>query len=63
MLACVDLEERVPLDHPLRAIKTFADTALAELSGVFDRMDAVDGRPSGPRTGQPIRRHPTIRAT
>ena len=29
MLAFVDLEERVPADHPLRAIKALADEALA----------------------------------
>ena len=48
MLAFIDLEERVPLDHPLRAIKDLADRALTELSPVFDRMYAVDGRPSIP---------------
>jgi transposase len=48
MLAFVDLEERVPLEHPLRLIKRFADQALTELSPVFDRMYAVDGRPSIP---------------
>jgi transposase len=48
MLAFVDLEERVPPDHPLRIIRRFADQALLELSPVFDRMYAVDGRPSIP---------------
>ena len=48
MLAFVDLEERVPLDHPLRVIKQFADRALAELSPVFDQMYAAGGRPSIP---------------
>lgn len=48
MLAFVDLEERVPLDHPLRAIKRFADAALAELGPVFDAMYAESGRPSIP---------------
>jgi transposase len=48
MLAFVDLEERVPLDHPLRAIKRFADAALAELCPVFDAMYAESGRPSIP---------------
>ena len=32
MLAFVDLEERVPQNHPLRVVKQFADRALAELS-------------------------------
>jgi transposase len=48
MLAFVDLEERVPPDHPLRTIKRLADSALDVLSGVFDRMYATDGRPSIP---------------
>ena len=48
MLAFIDLEERVPPDHPLRTIKRLADEALAELSPTFDAMYAEDGRPSIP---------------
>src|SRR5438874_5372858 len=48
MLAFVDLEERVPRNHPLRVVKQFADRALAELSAVFDEMYAAGGRPSMP---------------
>ena len=48
MLAFVDLETRVPLDHPLRTIKRVADEALARLSPVFDQMYAEEGRPSIP---------------
>jgi transposase len=48
MLAMVDLNERVPQDHPIRTIKRFADTALAELSPTFDKMYAAGGRPSIP---------------
>jgi transposase len=48
MLAFIDLEERVPVDHPLRSIKALADAALAELSDVFDAMYAESGRPSIP---------------
>jgi transposase len=48
MLAFVDLEERVPRDHPLRAIKRLADQVLAELSPLFDQMYAERGRPSIP---------------
>ncbi len=48
MLAFVDLDARIPSDHPLRAVKRLADRALAELSPVFDRMYAVGGRPSIP---------------
>ncbi|MFQ5932961.1 MAG: IS5 family transposase [Nitrospiraceae bacterium] len=46
MLAFVDLESRVPPDHPLRTIKALADEALARLSPEFDRMYADVGRPS-----------------
>jgi transposase len=48
MLTFVDPEERVPPDHPLRAIKSLADRALAELSPTFDAMYAEAGRPSIP---------------
>jgi transposase len=42
------LGERIPHDHPLRAIKALADQALAGMSGLFDRMYADCGRPSVP---------------
>lgn len=48
MLAFIDLEERVPHNHPLRTIKAVADRALAELSATFDGMYAETGRPSIP---------------
>lgn len=48
MLAFIDLEERVPADHPLRPIKRWADLALAELSPLCDAMYAQEGRPSIP---------------
>jgi transposase len=48
MLAFVDLEERVPPQHPLRAMKRFADRALAQLSPTFDAMYGTAGRPSIP---------------
>jgi len=48
MLAFIDLEERVPQDHPLRTIKRLADDALAELSPELDAMYAEGGRPSIP---------------
>ena len=48
MLAYVNLEERVPKDHPLRAIKTVADEALNRLSPEFDRMYSNVGRASVP---------------
>src|SRR5215204_226626 len=48
MLAFVDLDARVPAEHPLRTVKRLADRALAELSPVFDRIYAAGGRPSVP---------------
>jgi transposase len=48
MLAFIDVESRIPLDHPLRTIKYMADDALAELSPMFDDMYAEIGRPSLP---------------
>ena len=48
MLAVVNLEERVPKDHPLRTIKAVADEALARLSPEFDRMYSKVGRASVP---------------
>ena len=48
MLSVVSAEHRIPADHPLRRIKALADTELARLSPVFDRMYAERGRPSVP---------------
>ena len=48
MLAFVDMEGRVPKDHPLRTIKAVADEALQGLSPEFDRMYCKVGRASVP---------------
>ena len=48
MLAFIDLETRVPPDHPLRVIKKLADQALKALSPDLDRMYADVGWPSIP---------------
>ncbi len=48
MLAFIDLETRIPADHPLRTIRRFAEAAFAALSPTFDAMYAKDGRPSIP---------------
>ena len=48
MLAVVNLEERVPKDHPLRTIKAVADEALKRFSTEFDRMYSRVGRASVP---------------
>jgi transposase len=44
----VALEDRVPRDHPLRAIRSIVDRVLEDLSGDFARMYAATGRPSTP---------------
>ena len=41
-------EERVPQDHPLRAIRDMVNRVLGELSPEFDRLYARTGRPSVP---------------
>ena len=42
----VSLEQRVPCDHPLRAIRQMVDQALKELSSHLDGLYASTGRPS-----------------
>jgi len=39
-------EQRVPQDHPLRAIQEMVNQILVELSPAFDRLYARTGRPS-----------------
>lgn len=41
-------EQRIPADHPLRAIRTMTDAALRELSPQFEGLYATIGRPSVP---------------
>jgi transposase len=48
MFSYVRLEERVPRDHPLRAIRALVDAVLAELSPSFEALYARVGRPSVP---------------
>ena len=48
MLLVVNLEERIPKEHPLRRIKQMAELALKELSPIFDEIYSVLGRPSIP---------------
>jgi transposase len=42
----VSLEQRVPQDHPLRAVRQLTDKVLQSLSGEFDQRYAASGRPS-----------------
>jgi len=44
----VRLEQRVPADHPLRAIRDLVDAALRDLSRDFSKLYAREGRPSIP---------------
>jgi transposase len=46
LFSFVDLEERVPKQHPLRKIRQIVNDALASLDGEFSRLYAAEGRPS-----------------
>src|SRR4029453_95959 len=48
MFSYVSLEERVPADHPLRAIRRITDRALEPLSPRFGTLYVNFGRPSIP---------------
>jgi transposase len=48
MFSYISAEQRVPKDHPLRAIRVMVDTALSELQAQFEAMYAQGGRPSIP---------------
>ena len=48
MFSYVSMEERVPPDHPLRAIRRLVDQILVRMSKRFDKMYADNGRPSIP---------------
>ena len=48
LCAFINLNERVPVDHPLRGIKQRVDVVLTKLSREFDELYADEGRPSIP---------------
>jgi transposase len=48
MFSYVSLEARVPPDHPLRAVRSITDRALARLSPQFGTLYVQFGRPSVP---------------
>jgi transposase len=48
LFSYVSPEHRVPVDHPLRAIRAMTDAALDRLSPRFSRLYATTGRPSIP---------------
>lgn len=48
MFSYVDLESRIPKDHPIRKIRKIVDIALNELEPWFEEMYSSNGRPSIP---------------
>jgi transposase len=48
LFSYVRLEERIPADHPLRAIRALADEALGSLNKRFEGLYSDTGRPSIP---------------
>src|SRR5215831_2809169 len=48
LFSYVDLEQRVPAQHPLRAIRTIVNEVLAALCGEFEKIYSDMGRPSIP---------------
>src|SRR5215212_3479142 len=49
LFSYVNVETRVPREHPLRTIKALVDKVLKQLSPRFDEMYARRGRPSVPQ--------------
>ena len=48
MFSYLSPEQRVPADHPLRAIRQITDKVLRQLSRLFSRMYSQVGQPSIP---------------
>jgi transposase len=48
MFSYISAERRVPMDHPLRAVRAMVDGALGEMGPRFDAIYARIGRPSIP---------------
>src|SRR5215210_5483876 len=48
MFSYLSAEQRVPADHPLRAIRALVDDVLRDMSRDFDGLYATVGRPSIP---------------
>jgi transposase len=46
LFSYVDIEDRVPGNHPLRLIRRVVNDVLAALDGEFGRLYAAEGRPS-----------------
>ena len=48
MFSYIDLESRLPQNHPIRKVRKIVDKALEEIKIWFDDLYATDGRPSIP---------------
>jgi len=48
LFSYVDLDERIPVGHPLRKIRQIVNDALASMDVDFDELYASEGRPSIP---------------
>src|SRR5438046_5102102 len=48
LFSYVDIEARLPMRHPLRAIRSIVNQGLASLDGEFDKLYADTGRDSIP---------------
>lgn len=48
LFSYVDIEARVPANHPLRHVRQLINAALAELDGQFSALYSSEGRPSIP---------------
>jgi transposase len=46
LFSYVSLEQRVPQEHPLRAVRRLTDRVLASLDADFDQLYSASGRPS-----------------
>src|SRR6266478_5476508 len=62
LFSYVSCEARVPMDHPLRAIRKIVNAALTALSPEFEKLYARSGRPSiAPEKLTPSGEGPTVR--
>ena len=55
MFSYLSPEQRVPADHPLRAVRALTDEALQTMSRRFASLYATTGRPSIPPEQLPAR--------
>ncbi|HRO52569.1 MAG TPA: hypothetical protein PK043_05345 [Alicycliphilus sp.] len=46
LFSYVNIEERIPQDHPLRRLKVLTYLVLRSMSPTFDSIYVEDGRPS-----------------